>query len=66
MDYSSQLKEILGITLLEKASDLHISVGHPPVLRISSRLVPLIKRKPFTPEDTEGLAYALMTEDFLK
>lgn len=63
MDYSSKLKEILDITLREKASDLHISVDHPPILRISSRLIPLMKMKVFTPEDCEGLAFGLMQED---
>lgn len=63
MNNSLKLEEILNITLLEKASDLHISVGHPPVLRISGRLVPLIKMKILVPEDTQGFAFELMTEE---
>lgn len=62
-DYSSQIKELLDFTIQEKASDLHISVGHPPVLRITGRLVPLIKFKKITPEDSQGLAFALMTDE---
>lgn len=62
IDYSSQLKELLSFTVQEQASDLHISVGHPPILRISSRLIPL-KGKNITPEDSEGLANALMNEE---
>ncbi|MDP2663848.1 MAG: type IV pilus twitching motility protein PilT [bacterium] len=57
-----QLKELLSLTIQEQASDLHITSGHPPVLRISGRLIPL-KGKKITPEDSEGLAMALMTED---
>jgi len=63
MDYSSQLRELLNFTIQEKASDLHISVNHPPVLRISGRLVPLIKFKKITAEDSQGLAFELMTEE---
>lgn len=63
MEYSLKLKEILEATLEQRASDLHISTGHPPVLRIAGRLIPLIKRKKFSAEDTKGLAFALMTED---
>jgi len=63
MNYSSQLRELLNFTIQEKASDLHISVGHPPVLRISGRLVPLIKFKKITSEDSQELAFALMTEE---
>ncbi|GAI48465.1 unnamed protein product [marine sediment metagenome] len=62
MNYSSLLKELLSTTLTQKASDLHISVGHPPVLRIGGRLVFLVRRKEISPEDSKGLAFELMTE----
>jgi twitching motility protein PilT len=63
MDYSIYIKELLNLTCLEKASDLHISVGHYPSLRITGRLVPLIKMKKITPEDSQGLAFELMNEE---
>ncbi len=63
MDYSSQLKNLLEITVTQGASDLHISVGHPPVLRISGRLVSLVKRKKISPTDSKGIAFELMTQD---
>ena len=63
MNYTQELKELLELTIKQRASDLHISVGHPPVLRIHGRLVPLIKRKKFSPEMSQGLAFALMTEE---
>jgi len=58
-----QLKELLEIVIKEGASDLHISVDHPPILRISSRLVPLLKKKKLTAKDTQALAEALMTAE---
>jgi twitching motility protein PilT len=61
-DNTIQLKELLSLTIQEQASDLHITVGHPPVLRIAGRLISL-KGKTITPEDSEGLAMALMTQD---
>ena len=57
------IKELLELTLKEKASDLHLSVGHPPVLRIAGRLVPLVKKTPFTQENIQELAFSLMTEE---
>jgi len=62
-NYTEQLKELLSITVKEQASDLHLSVGHPPVLRLARRLTPLIKRKKLSSEDVKGLAEALMTEE---
>ena len=61
-----QLKELLELAVKEQASDLHLSVGHPPILRIAGRLVPLLKRKKLAPEETRALAEALMTEDQLE
>ncbi|MFA4998891.1 MAG: type IV pilus twitching motility protein PilT [Candidatus Paceibacterota bacterium] len=55
------LKEFLDATVQEQASDLHLSVGHPPVLRIAGRLIPLIKKKKLTSEDLSGLVKVLMS-----
>jgi len=62
-EYTLQLQELLALTLEQSASDLHISAGHSPVLRMMGRLVPLVKQAKLTPENTRGLAFALMTED---
>lgn len=60
---TTQLEELLELAVKEGASDLHISVGHPPALRIAGSLVPLVKKEKLSPEDTEAAARALMTED---
>jgi len=62
-NYTSQLRDLLALTIQEQASDLHISVGHPPTLRITGRLVPLVKMEKILPEDSQGLAFELMYED---
>jgi len=60
--YSPYLEELLQVTIAEQASDLHISPGNLPILRIAGRLTPLKRRKKLTPEDSQGLAFALMSE----
>ena len=62
-NYQPLLKNLLETTIKEQASDLHISVGHPPVLRIEGRLVPLLKKKKLLTKDTQGLAEALLNEE---
>ena len=62
-NYTEEIRELLLITCREQASDLHISVGHYPALRIAGRLVPLVKMRKLTPEDTQGLAFALATDE---
>lgn len=61
-NYQEKLKDFLSLTVQEKASDLHISVGHFPVLRIGGRLVPLIKEQKITPEISQSFAFTLMTD----
>ncbi len=62
-NYASKIKDLLEITFTEKASDLHISVGHPPVLRIAGRLIPLTKMKTASSQEAQGLAFELMTDE---
>ena len=63
MDYTAQLKELLQEVCKSQASDLHLSVGNYPTLRINGSLVPLTKKNVLTPEETQGFATSLMDED---
>ncbi len=62
MDYLIQLKRLLEKVFKEEASDLHISVGHRPTLRITGQLIPLAKEKIIEPVDSEGIANTLMND----
>lgn len=57
------MDELLELAIAEKSSDLHISVGHPPVLRIDGNMVPLLKKKVLDAEAAEGLLYSVMTDE---
>ncbi len=56
------------ISLLKKAnesnaSDLHIKVGSPPVLRIDGELTPLTSEKRVSPEDVLKVVYSVLTNE---
>jgi twitching motility protein PilT len=55
------LRELLEILLERSGSDLHLSVGSPPQIRLDGKLVTL-DLDPLTPEQTKKLAYSMMTE----
>lgn len=57
------MRELLEITIKEQASDLHISAGHYPTLRIAGRLVPLVKMKKVDAVSAKELTFALLQED---
>ncbi len=61
-DYKQKLNDLLLMCAKQDASDLHIAVGRHPTLRIDGALVPLTKESILTPQDTEGLVTAILTE----
>ena len=63
MDYAQKLTQLLDTVEQENASDLHISSGRPPTLRIDGRLVPLAKEGVLSSQDTEGLVSALLSPE---
>src|SRR3989344_2977688 len=62
MDYLKTLKKLLDTAIKEQASDLLISVGHYPGIRVTGQLVPLTKEGRISPEDAKGLAFSLLNE----
>ncbi len=57
-----EMSDLLQLTVDEGASDLHIRVGIPPMLRIHGALTPL-DLPPLTPEDTERLMKSITSSD---
>lgn len=62
-DFQYELEELLSVVLKESASDLHISVGRYPTLRIDGRLIPLTQKGILDPEYTDNLVSALLTKE---
>lgn len=61
-DYKQKLEELLDEIAEQSASDLHISAGRPPTLRIDGRLVPLMKYGVLSAEDTKELGFSLLSD----
>ena len=57
----ASLHQILKVMVEKGSSDLHITTGSPPQLRIDGHLVP-IKMPPLTPPETQQLCYSILTE----
>jgi twitching motility protein PilT len=56
------LHQLLRAVVEKGASDLHVTTGTPPQLRIDGSLLPL-KTPPLTPVDTKQLCYSVLTEE---
>jgi len=55
------IHELLGLMYEKGASDLHITTGVPPMIRVDGRLLP-IPAEPLMPQDTKRLCYNILTE----
>ena len=57
-----EITELLAFTMQSKGSDLHLSSGNPPLVRISGDLKPL-KCDPLTGDQVKAMLYSIMTEE---
>jgi twitching motility protein PilT len=59
---AANIGELLQILVERGASDLHITTGTYPQIRVAGRLVPLTEFEALTPQDTQRLAYSVLNE----
>jgi twitching motility protein PilT len=57
----ANLHQLLKAMVEKGSSDLHITTGSPPQLRIDGSLVPL-KTPPLSPVDTKQICYSILTD----
>jgi len=53
--------DLLKVMIEKGASDLHITTGSPPRLRVDGKLIPL-DHPPLTPVETKSLCYSILTD----
>ena len=58
-DFADVLIEVLE----RRASDLHLTAGSPPMVRVRGRLSPLEDYPTLTPTDTREIVYSIMSND---
>ncbi len=56
-----ELEDLLRIMIEHGATDLHLTTGTPPQIRVNGRLLPL-DLPPLTPADTRRLCYSVLTD----
>lgn len=62
VDYKRELDDLVNIIVSEKGSDIHLSVGAHPTVRVMGSLVPLVKKPVLTSADVLGFCRVLMTD----
>ena len=63
MEYAATLKKYISIVAHEGGSDLHLSTGAHPTVRVAGSLAPMLKENPLTAEDTLGFVHAILSPE---
>src|SRR3989338_6816991 len=60
MDYKQKLDDLISAAAQSGASDLHISAGHYPSIRVDGQLINVSNQNILDTETTSGLVFALL------
>ena len=63
LQISGEITQLLDAAVNNDASDLHLSYGVPPTLRIDGRLVPIEGKTALSAEQVQKLVFSFMTQD---
>jgi len=63
LDYKKEIIDLVTIVAKEGASDLHLSTGHHPTIRVSGDLIPIVNKPVLSPADVMGLVMEILNED---
>lgn len=66
VDYRKELEILVGTVVTEHGSDLHLSVGNHPTLRVTGSLVPLVRKPILADSDVLAFAEVLLRPQFLE
>jgi twitching motility protein PilT len=63
MDMKEELKKLIQIVVSEHASDLHLSEGRYPTIRVAGALIPVTKSQELTEDNLSTLLNLVLTPD---
>lgn len=63
MDYAKEVEELVTTVIRESGSDLHISAGRYPAIRVAGQLIFLVKRQVLSNQDVLGILKELLHDD---
>ncbi len=55
--------DVLTGMVEDRASDVHLTPGFPPAVRVSGRIEPLTEYDPLTPQHTRDVVYSILNDD---
>lgn len=62
MEYKKEIENLVATVVQEGASDLHLAEGRTPFVRVSSQLIPLVRKEKITASDMKGFLNEFLSE----
>ena len=59
-DYKKQFEDLIEVVVRESGSDLHLSEGRQPIVRVAGILIPIVKSPVLSREDMKGILDELL------
>ena len=63
VDLRKELDDLFSVVFKEGASDIHISEGRQPIIRVSGFLLPITTKQPTSKQDVNGIIDILLTPE---
>src|SRR5687767_5971543 len=58
VDFAAVLNRMVDV----RASDVHLSPGFPPAMRVRGRITPIDDSPPLSPQDTREIVYSILND----
>lgn len=65
-DYKKTFEEFVEVLIQQDGSDLHLSAGRSPTVRVNGELIVLLNHEPLTQSDLDGILQAILLPDHYK
>lgn len=66
IEYKNKLNDLIEKVIAQNGSDLHMSEGRKPSIRVNDQLVPLAQYDVFTKAEIQNILFSMLNEDFQK
>ena len=63
MEHKREFEDLVEIVNQEGASDLHLTAGRHPTIRVAGDLIPLVKKPVLSADDTKGIIAEILNEE---
>jgi twitching motility protein PilT len=62
-DFSQKLDKLIESVVIANGSDLHLSVGRMPMMRVSTSLIPMVNQEALSKDEVMGMLSSMLGDE---